>query len=473
MKKPLMARIACILCCLLLLCACGKAEPEPTPPAEPVWKPVEEPAEEAAPVSEQALQAAKALHELGLFFGTGTDADGNPVYELSRTPNRHEAAAMLVRLLGKEADAKAAEWTAPFTDVADWAKPYVGYAYENDIVFGTSATTYGGSEHTTAAQYITCMLRVLGYSSETDFRWDAPWELSDAIGMTDGQYDAETAAFTRGDLAILSYSALSCERKDGVTLYDFLTAENAAGEKNPEENTNENTKAIETPFLTLYIDSIIADHLSVVHHTEQPYTLSFYAILDRKPEQPVFDILLGDGADGNLGIIETECGNVPASLTIHAFTPDESWTQDEINTVHAMQEAANDLIGQLTFCQATPETPEVDSPADTAIDTPFCTLYYPETWNDSLQVEQTEETNYYVRFRAALNGNPPVLLFTLIFGGDEGEQLGAVQDDRGEYVPVNLVIENLENCSCSDAEAAILYEMQEAVNSMIAQMPLA
>ena len=73
-----------------------------------------------------AERAAEALYEMGLFRGTGTDANGNPVFELDRAPTRHEGIAMLVRLLGKEKEALAGAWNTPFTDVANWAKPYVG-----------------------------------------------------------------------------------------------------------------------------------------------------------------------------------------------------------------------------------------------------------------------------------------------------------------------------------------------------------
>ena len=53
----------------------------------------------------KAQTAADALHTLGLFNGTGSNADGTPIYDLDRTPTRHEAVTMLVRLLGKESDA--------------------------------------------------------------------------------------------------------------------------------------------------------------------------------------------------------------------------------------------------------------------------------------------------------------------------------------------------------------------------------
>lgn len=165
--------------------------------------------------SDDALSAADALHELGLFNGTGTDADGNPIYDLDRAPSRHEAVTMLVRLLGKETEAKNGTWEIPFTDVADWAKPYVGYAYANGLTSGTSATTFGGNDTVTAAQYITFILRALGYESGTDFQWDKSWELADTIGLTSGEYSNSTSNFTRGDVAILSNNGLdaTCKNK--------------------------------------------------------------------------------------------------------------------------------------------------------------------------------------------------------------------------------------------------------------------
>ena len=175
--------------------------------------------------SDEAQTAADALHTLGLFNGTGSNADGTPIYDLDRTPTRHEAVTMLVRLLGKESDAKYGKWELPFTDVDAWAKPYVGYAYANGLTAGTGAATYSGGASVTSAQYITFVLRALGYTSGVDFEWDRAWELSDEIGLTDGRYDASTTVFTRGDVALISYRALSLCLKDTDTpLSATLTA---------------------------------------------------------------------------------------------------------------------------------------------------------------------------------------------------------------------------------------------------------
>ena len=162
--------------------------------------------------SPEATEAADALHDLGLFQGVGTNQDGTPNYDLDRAPNRYEAVTMLVRLLGKEEEAKAGAWKTPFKDVAEWANPYVGYAYQNKLTSGISADKFGGTGLVTASQYITFVLRALGYDSSTDFKWDAAWELSDKVGFTSGEYNA-SSAFTRGDVAIISYRALSAKTK--------------------------------------------------------------------------------------------------------------------------------------------------------------------------------------------------------------------------------------------------------------------
>ena len=153
-----------------------------------------------------AETAAEALYDLGLFKGIGRRADGAPVFALDAAPNRAEAITMLVRLLGKEDEARAGSWTTPFTDVPNWAAPYVGYAYAKGLTKGISRTQFGSTQAVTDSQYLTFVLRALGYSSQTDFRWNAAWELSDRLGFTAGEYP-KSSGFLRGDLAVISYHA--------------------------------------------------------------------------------------------------------------------------------------------------------------------------------------------------------------------------------------------------------------------------
>lgn len=167
----------------------------------------------SAVASVDAERAAQSLYDLGLFQGTGNNADGTPNFDLDRTPTRAEAVTMLVRLLGKDAEAKAGAWETPFTDVADWARPYVGYAYANGLTTGTSDTTFGSEDPINATQYLTFVLRTLGYTSGTDFQWDSAWTKSNEINLGNHRYNADTTSFTRGDVAYISETALYTKGK--------------------------------------------------------------------------------------------------------------------------------------------------------------------------------------------------------------------------------------------------------------------
>ncbi len=159
---------------------------------------------------DEAKKAADSLNKLGLFAGTGTNPDGTPIYNLEGIPTRSQAITMLVKLLGKEKEAINGTWEIPFTDVANWAKPFVGYAYANGLTAGNSTTqpTFGGNDPVTAEQYLTFVLKALGYEAGKDFDWRKAWELSDQLGITDGRYNENNKTFLRGDIAIISEDAL-------------------------------------------------------------------------------------------------------------------------------------------------------------------------------------------------------------------------------------------------------------------------
>ena len=176
----------------------------------------------ASAAGTEAQDAADALYALGLFRGTGTDAEGAPVFALSSPLTRGEAVTMLVRLLGQEEEALGGTWETPFTDLADWMAPYVGLTYESGLTTGTGETSFEGDAPVTAAQFLTFVLRALGYDdSAGDFSWDRAWELSDALGITDGTYGpGNHDAFVRGDAALVSLAALSqrCKGADTTLL---------------------------------------------------------------------------------------------------------------------------------------------------------------------------------------------------------------------------------------------------------------
>lgn len=167
---------------------------------------------------------ADSLHEMGLFQGTQNG------YDLDRTPTRAEASVMLVRLLGKEAEAKALTYTAPFTDLKGWEKPYVQYLYSNGLANGTNRTTFHPTGKCTAQMYAVFLLRALGYSDTADFSYANAIETAREQGIYDtGIINVQN--FLRDDAAAASYTVLSVSPKDSEgTLLDQLVSENAITE---------------------------------------------------------------------------------------------------------------------------------------------------------------------------------------------------------------------------------------------------
>ncbi|MBQ1241587.1 MAG: hypothetical protein IIX99_00095, partial [Oscillospiraceae bacterium] len=74
-------------------------------------------------LTREQINTADALNYLGLFNGTDEG------YQYNVQLKRSDGITLLVRLLGKEADAANGKYSHPFTDVADWLDPYVAYAY--------------------------------------------------------------------------------------------------------------------------------------------------------------------------------------------------------------------------------------------------------------------------------------------------------------------------------------------------------
>ena len=161
--------------------------------------------------------------EAQLLKGTGTD------YGLENTANRMEGIVVLIRLMGKEAEAQAmADQPCQFTDVPDWAKGYVNYAYSENLSKGISETKFGVNNNMTADQYNTLLLRVLGYDdSKGDFFWEdsvgKARELSILSHDMAHEYLKTGYVYTKGDLMDTAFCYLEAKYKDQEqTLLDRL-----------------------------------------------------------------------------------------------------------------------------------------------------------------------------------------------------------------------------------------------------------
>jgi len=169
--------------------------------------------------SRAEISAANSLYELGVFNGTSTNSDGTPVFELDRAMTRAEGVAMLVRLLGCEAEALSGSWETPFTDVPPWAAPYVGCAYKRGLTNGVSETLFGSDQKLTAGQYAIFLLRALGYVSGRDFAVADACSFADSVGIDCPRSLNEP--ITRGAAALASFTAIQTKVKDSSDTLAF------------------------------------------------------------------------------------------------------------------------------------------------------------------------------------------------------------------------------------------------------------
>ena len=162
----------------------------------------------AAATAISGSDAAETLSVLGLMKGTENG------FELERGATRAEALTMLLRLLGKEQSALQEQDACPFDD-GGWAAPLITYAWKNGLVNGVSETHFGSADSVNVRDWLTMLLRALGYSDAGgDFSWAQSIAFADSIGLTHGEY-AAADSLLREDLAILSYNALTTNMKFG------------------------------------------------------------------------------------------------------------------------------------------------------------------------------------------------------------------------------------------------------------------
>ena len=155
--------------------------------------------------SKQNEEAIEVLKTVGIMTG-----DENGKFNPEAKVTRNEMAVVMCNLL--DYTVASYKGTSPFTDVPEWAEPYVAACYTNGITSGYDAKTYGGNDSVTTAQAALMVMKALGYFQyQSDF--GADWQLStvaqgNKIDLFDDVDSGVKEAMTRNDLAQLVLNAL-------------------------------------------------------------------------------------------------------------------------------------------------------------------------------------------------------------------------------------------------------------------------
>jgi len=136
---------------------------------------------------------------------------------------------------------------------------------------------------------LTYVLRGLSYEDGVDFVWSTAWELTDELGITNGQFNASNNSLLRGDLALVSLFALEQPMKGSETPLIERLIEAGAVPENADEIVAEAIDEIAAKETTQTPDPSdsgaanqggnYTDHASI-KHTEAVYALREQRIME-------------------------------------------------------------------------------------------------------------------------------------------------------------------------------------------------
>jgi len=297
------------------------------------------------------LIAAEALHALGLFRGYGSGPDGNPRFGLEDDSTRIQGMIMFLRLLGEYEEALESDYDCPFVDVTgDYYRSIIAYAFAKGYTNGVSSTRFDPSGELSATMYLTFVLRALGYKAGEDFVWSAAWELTDELGITDGEFSTADDPFTRGSLVIVSLFALQQPIKGtDQTLIDVLI-EAGIVQEDAAELINE---AVET--VATILDSQTPPPTPPPSPSPPPSGTggdSWYPPDPPPPATPDYKVLLQTASSTSFGVIRYDARVLNIDGTMNDFIVSEDYSSMIGSIVLAVESSAGagryDLVQQST-----------------------------------------------------------------------------------------------------------------------------
>lgn len=242
--------------------------------------------------------------------------------------------------------------------------------------------------------------------------------------------------------------------------------------------------------------------------------VTYYGTVNGK-EAVLFTVHYGKAPENSfpIGTMKVDGVSLAVSVEMSEFEPDSSWTEEEADTIRAMQEGLNDVIAHLkkdkAFTSGTGEAPgentgsagstepkdpekptsptegtgntedpdpvETTAPVtaeDLTVSTKYAELVFPAQWADQIRTE-TEEMGigYAVTFYGTVGGKEAEL-FTVFFAAESENSfpVGILSVDGVAMDVCIEVAEVLSDGSWTTAQMDTISAMQESVNYMIEKL---
>ena len=184
---------------------------------------------DASDISDNYQTAVSVLSQLEVFKGYAEDGTFRPQGEITRA----EVATIIYRIAtGDAKDAQASIYTnmtTSFTDLdkAEWARGYVNYCHNAQIIKGESATKFNPNGKITGYATLAMILRAMGYGRNGEFE-GSQWEINTAakakeIGIIDNVMEAQLGSNAPRELvAEILFRALLTEMVDYTVLNGYV-----------------------------------------------------------------------------------------------------------------------------------------------------------------------------------------------------------------------------------------------------------
>ena len=191
-------------------------------------------------------EAIEVLQAVGIMTG-----DQNGKFNPDGSITRNEMAVIMAHLLNLNYDYY--RGTNPFTDVPEWAAPYVAACAAEGVVAGIGNGQFGGNQKVTAAQASLMIMKALGYfQNAEDFGSD--WQVATIrqasyINLFDNINSNAESALTRAQVAQLVLNGLKAQMVDftgdkGIQIGDVTVGYKA--EYTARTNANKKYNSIDT-----------------------------------------------------------------------------------------------------------------------------------------------------------------------------------------------------------------------------------
>ena len=164
---------------------------------------------DASNKNQEAIEVLQAVNVM-----SGVDNEGN--FDPDGSVTRNQMAVIMAHLLKLDYDYY--RGTNPFTDVPEWAAPYVAACAAEGVVAGIGNGQYGGDQKVTAAQASLMIMKALGYfQNAEDFGTD--WQVATIrqasyINLFNNINATAESALTRGQVAQLVLNGLKAKMVD-------------------------------------------------------------------------------------------------------------------------------------------------------------------------------------------------------------------------------------------------------------------